>query len=340
MLYRALSVPALGLLILSSSASAVADAPSGTSQLDSSKLTDTISAPGQPSGSPAGSKDAKEETPDDVLTNNNLRALSGSASKWSIASQFNYNGGTISDPLSQYRPNISAGSGVTDRADLDGSISVKYNFNARHSLQAGIGIRWIAPLSGGPTDYAGTTFDVINPYVTYQYLYKWFGIQSVLQATLTQWTQADQTAIGSNQQYNVDQENMFEVPGTNLSIGASTIVQYQTFNKDGAVTLRSGDFIPNLHDVQSQYLFTVAPIVEYQLSEKINLRTYVNIWTYEHYISQQGFFAFTRDSIYQSVGVGISVTRDIFLYPNIQFLPTQLQAALTNVGLQATVNVF
>jgi hypothetical protein len=47
-----------------------------------------------------------------------------------------------------------------------------------------------------------------------------------------------------------------------------------------------------------------------------------------------------HDQIYQSVGVGVSVTRDIFLYPNIQFLPNQIMASETNVGLTATVNVF
>jgi hypothetical protein len=38
--------------------------------------------------------------------------------------------------------------------------------------------------------------------------------------------------------------------------------------------------------------------------------------------------------------VGYSVTRDIFLYPNIQFLPNQVASDMTNVGIQATINVF
>src|SRR5580658_7904513 len=44
---------------------------------------------------------------DELITNNNLRAYSGSKSRWSIASTWNYNGGTIGSPLSQDRPNIA-----------------------------------------------------------------------------------------------------------------------------------------------------------------------------------------------------------------------------------------
>jgi hypothetical protein len=279
---------------------------------------------------------------DDLITNNNLRAYSGSKSRWSIASQFNYNGGTISSPLSQDRPDIANASATTTKADLDGSISAKYNIDTRSSILAGIGVRWIAPLSPkGPSNYDGSTLDAMNPYVTYQFIYKWLGIQSVIQAQAMQWTQSDQTALGYAQQFNIDQENMYEIGATRLSIGASVAVQYQTFNKSGSYgDPNSDNYIPVLAEVQSQYLFTIAPELEYQLTEKINLRTLVSLLTYEHYVSNSHLLSFEHDTIYQSIGVGFAVTRDIFLYPNIQFLPGQLQAAMTNVGLTATINLF
>lgn len=279
---------------------------------------------------------------DDLITNNNLRALSGSTSLWSIASQFNYNGGTVLSPLSQDRPNISDASGTTIKSDLDGAISVKYNLDVKNSLMAGIGIRWIAPLTPtGPTNYNGTLFDVMNPYVVYQYIYKWSGIQSVLQVQGMQWTQADQTALGFAQQLNVDQENMYEIGSTGLSVGVSAFVQFQTFNKTGTLgTPGTANYVSNVQDYQSQYSFGLSPELEYQLSEKINLRTLVSPCTFEHYVSQAGVFGFTQDTVYQSVGVGISVTRDVFLYPNVQFLPLQFDLAQTNVGLGATVNLF
>jgi hypothetical protein len=301
----------------------------------------------------AGSTDATEkssanavpgaESVDDMITNNNLRAYSGSTSRWSIASQFDYNGGTISDPLAQDRPDISNASGTTAKSDLDGAISVKYNINAQNSIMGGVGIRWIAPLStGNIKNYNGTAFDVMNPYAQYQYIYKWLGIQSVLQVQGMQWTQTDFTALGYSQQLNIDQENMYDIGKTGISVGASVAVQYQWFNKTGSYGSPSDpdNYIADVTTQQSQYLFTLSPELEYQLTEKVNLRTLVSLWTYEHYVSDKKVFSFVHDQIYQSVGVGVSVTRDIFLYPNIQFLPNQIMASETNVGLTATVNVF
>jgi len=284
-----------------------------------------------------------DDSVDDVITNNNLRAYSGSTSLWSIASQFNYNGGTIGSPLSQDRPNIAAASGTTAKSDLDGSISVKYNINAKNSLMAGFGLRWISPLTpGGPSNYNGTTFDAMNPYLQYQYVYKWAGIQSVLQIGAMQWTQADQTAYGYSHQLSFDQENMYEVSGTSLSLGASVSGQYQWFDKSGSYgnPKDPSQYIADLGSVQSVYSFSISPVLEYQLTEKLNLRTLVSLLTFEHYQIAPSSFSLIHDKVYQSIGLGYSVTRNIFLYPNVQFLPGELRANLTNVGLTATVNLF
>lgn len=321
--------------------------------MTSAVWADATSATPTPSPSPTPTqattteaKPAKNATPgenvDDMITNNNLRALSGSVSRWSIASQFNYNGGTISSPFSQDRPNISDASGTTIKADLDGSISGKFNIDTKNSLLAGFGIRWIAPFStGNLKNYNGSAFDAMNPYITYQYIYKWLGIQSVLQVQGMQWTESDQTAVGYAQQLNVDQENMYEIANTGLSIGASVAVQYQWFNKSGSLgTPGTEGYVADITTLQSQYLFTISPELEYQLSDTFNFRTLISLWTYEHYVSDSHFFSLVHDTVYQSVGIGISVTRDIFLYPNIQFLPGQIEAAMTNVGLSATINLF
>jgi len=280
---------------------------------------------------------------DDMITNANLRALSGSKSKWSLATQFNYNGGSVGSPLSEDRPNIADTSGTTVKSDLDGSLWLKYNIDVKNSLMLGFGVRWIAPLAkNGPSNYDGTTFDALNPEIQYQRLYKYFGIQAVLQASLMQWTQADQTAVGYAQQFNIDQENMYEFGESGLSIGASTWVQYQTFNKSGSYGSASDpdNYISDLATVQSQYAFFVAPVLEYEITDKLTFRTLVGLWQYEHYLSDRNPTGLIHDKIYQAIGFGISITRDIYLNPNVQFLPDDIRGDKTNVALNATINVF
>jgi hypothetical protein len=278
------------------------------------------------------------EQVDELITNNNLRAYSGSVSRWSFASQSNYEGGTIQSPFSQDRPDISNASATTTKADFDSAVSGKYNINARNSVMAGIGIRWLAPFQS-LTDYDGTRFDIANPYVQYQYIYKFLGVQAVLQAQLTQWTEADQTAKGYGQQFNIDQESVYAFGSTGISLGLSSFIQYTTFTKSAS------DPSPDIAGAtvgteQAQYQFYFAPYLEYQISEKLNFRTLVALFSYEHYRSLSNSLGFARDGVYQSIGLGWSVTRDIFLYPNIQFLPDHFQSSLTNVGLSATVNLF
>ena len=259
-----------------------------------------------------------------------------------MASQFNYNGGTVQTPFSQDRPNISDDSGTTVKSDLDGAISVKYNLDTRNSLMVGVGVRWISPLTpGGPSNYDGTLFDVINPYVQYQYIYRFLGIQAVLQVQDMQWTQTDFTAVGYVNQPSFDQEFVYAVPGTRLSIGCSLNGQYEWFNKSGAYgNPSSPNYVADVATVQSVYQLDFEPYAEFQLTDRVNLRTLVDLWDIEHYASSPNKLTFVHDKVFQEIGVGVKITRDVFLYPNMQFIPDQLRASQTNVGLTATANVF
>lgn len=291
-------------------------------------------------GKEKANKVPEAEEIDELIKNNNLRALTGSKSRWSIASTFNYNGGTMGSPLSEDRPNISDQSATTIKSDLNGNISTKYNIGVQNSVMAGVGIRWVAPLAkNSPKDYNGTRFDAANPFIQYQHLYNW-GVQSVLQFQVMQWTQSDSTALGYQTQYNVTQENMYEIGESGISIGATIWGEYTSFNKSGAY-LSSQDvgYIADLRSVQADSQFGLTPELEYQITEKVNLRTLLSLWVYEHY-RDRPTATFFHDKVFQSIGLGWAVTRDIFLFPNVQFLPNQVASNLTNVGVQATVNVF
>lgn len=284
---------------------------------------------------PSESK-APSEDVDELITNKLLRAESGSKSKWSIASTVTYNGGTVSSPFSEDRPNITKSTGTDTKSDLEGQISGKYNFNARNSLMAGAGMRWIAPLSAnGPHDYEGTRFDAYNPYLTYQYLYKALGVQAVLTFTGTGFTEANLVAEGYVSQFQIDQESMAEIGETGLSIGASMWIQGQTFNKTGPAA-----GYDDVREDQSDYAFGFFPEVEYEITDKINFRTIFGLWSYEHKRNEPAFNTYFWDKVYISAGIGLSITRDIYLFPNVQFLPDANRADLTNVALQANINLF
>jgi hypothetical protein len=275
------------------------------------------------------------EDVDEVITNSLLRAESGSKSKLSIATAFNYNGGSIQTPLSEDRPNVAASTGTIPKSNLQGQTSVKYNLNSRNSLMLGVGMRWISPLSSsGPHDFEGQRFDADNPYLTYQYLYKWLGIQSVMQVQALAFTNSDLLAEGYVGQLQFDQENMYELGESGVSVGASTWVALQSFNKTGPVGK-----LDDVRSDQSDYSFGIQPCVEYQFNDRFNLRAITSLWVFEH-TRDMDAGSYFQDKIYESVGVGITVTRDIYLFPNISFLPEDIRSDRTNIGLNTNINVF
>lgn len=305
------------LLSLLIGGAALADDGSGTSEL-------RIPAPTQ-----AGANSVPDgDKVDEVLTNPNLRAYAGSKSRWSISNSINYDGGTVSNPFGESRPNIANASATSDDTDINDQISVKYNIDAMNSVLFGVGVRKMTPFTGtGPSAHfraqGGKDVDMYDPTLTYQYVYKFMGVQSVAQLYYTQYTREDiHSSQGGNLDKNLsfDQESMYEIG--RWSIGASIGFGGNT------ATDPTQDY--------SRYQVWLDPDIEFALNDTYNLRAIANAWSYEWYPKEK----MLHDTYSQSLGVGISVTRDVFLYPNVQFLPSQMAWSQTNLGMTATVNLF
>ncbi len=333
-LYATAAAIAFAMFIVGTSA--IADDSSSASSSGPANVTQA-DVSGQVNGEKKKANQKNSEA-DKLITNNEMRAMSGATSKWSMSNAIGYQGGTIASPVGQDRPDITGGSGNTVKSYLSDVASVKYNLNATNSILAGVGMRWIAPTSPtGPSNYPGTTFDVNNPQLTYQNIANLRGVQSIFQASVLQWTEADQTAIGAAQQYSLTETA--EYAFGKLSLGATFYTQYQTFNKSGTFMNTSTNKLESLLTQQSQDLFAIYPLLEYQFNDKWNFRTLAGLAA-EHYRDQSNINTYQADIWYQSIGVGYAMTRDIFLYPNVQFLPQHVAMNLTNVGLSAYINVF
>lgn len=306
-----------------------AEAPETVAPAASSPALDPI-----PEKSDAANK-APGEDVDEVLTNKKMRAESGSKSKLSISNSINWSGSTIEHPFAEDRPNITGGTGATTWASLRDQISGKYNLDQRHAILAGFGARWITPFNRSKVPaaqnkapYNGTKVDAYDPYVQYQYIYKWLGIQSVLVGGATYTTQQNLVNDGYVGNITIQQNNAYDIGHTGLTIGLLGAVTFTGYkNRDDL----SGT---------SDYSFGLYPFLEYTINDRFNLRTISGVWLFEHLRSENRPDTFYKNGIYQSVGLGISVMRDFYLYPNIQFLPENIRADLTNVAISANINLF
>lgn len=301
----------------------------------------TLSQAQESSETKAKLKDVKgdegQKDVDQLITNKKLRAETGSKSKVSLSVSFGYNGGSVKKPADKIRPNIKGAPNTVTLADISGGVAGKYRVGEQSSLSAGVGMSMIAPFHESPDarttkDDSGEEVDrrnISNPYLTYTYLDKLAGVQSVTTATATAFTEAESRKNGYVANFGVDQIFMNDIGTSGLSLGLVLSAESNVFDK----------FTFEAKKKSSDYAFGAAAVLEYVINDTFNFRTLLAQYV-THKRDADSAWKFKANTLYQSVGLGISVTRDIYLYPNVQFLPEHPRSDRTNVALSANINVF
>lgn len=273
---------------------------------------------------------------DQVITNRRLRASEGSLSKWSVSTYWNYSGGSLSDPTDPERPNIVNGGNVQTLQSLYGEIGVKYRLTKLDSITASTGLFMTTPFHSSidknsklkaSFDENSRKLNVQDPFLKYTHLDSFWGIQSI--------STVQGKAITNNQLANhrfrselmLSQNFMKDVGKTGFSYGAALIGYFYDFR----------DSVKN--EALTDKLIGIYPQAEYVINDTYNLRTVFGWQVYEN-LRGQPSDTYNKRKVYQSVGLGISVTRDIFLYPNIQFIPSNMRTDVTNIALAANINLF
>jgi hypothetical protein len=272
---------------------------------------------------------------DQLITNRLMRANAGSLSKWSVRSFWTYRGGSIADPIDVTRPNITGASDTAALHGMSGNIGVRYRLNTKNALNLSMGLYMASPFHFNADikdsrlrneyDTTARKLTANDPTLTYQHLNKFYGIQSVSSVDLSLLTsEFSRNVAGMRTSTTLSQNLMYEIGKSGLSLGGSVSGTMYTFGGDVDSSRRA------------RYVLGLYPQAEYIINDTFNLRTVTGILQVEFLKNGDRF---TR-TIYQSVGLGISATRDIFLYPNIQFLPGELRANRTNVAFNANINMF
>lgn len=279
-------------------------------------------------------KDEAVDEADKVITNRRLRADMGSVSDWSIRSFFNYQGGSLEKPLAADRPNIVNGADALTLANASGSIGVRYRVTKFDSLNLSFGINMTTPFQSSiKTNNAALkkNFDdnkqkttVNDPTLSYSHVASLLGMQSITGLSST-WITNAQLVDADYDSLHIASQTFMKDFGNGFSAGVAFQALFYTF--DG-----------NQQGVTDRVL-GVYPAAEYVINDTYNLRTVFGTWVYQHNRGAEENTYVKRD-VYQSVGLGISLSRDVFLYPNIQYIPSDIRSDRTNVAISANINMF
>tara|TARA_B100001971_G_C18268000_1_gene596003 strand:+ start:3886 stop:4836 length:951 start_codon:yes stop_codon:yes gene_type:complete len=279
----------------------------------------------------------KTDKADELITNRRFRASNGSLSSLSMNTSITYNGGSLEKPFAADRPNISNAGDTTSIAGMSGTVNASYRLNTLNRINLGAGMQMLAPFNNSidtkdpraeeEFDKNQGELDVSNPYLSYTHMNKFFGVQTIMSAGITQYTADNLVDYGYQNSVDLSVNTMYNFGGSAFSIGVLGVYSKYFFNKDDE----------DLQAAQNDVVWGFLPQAEYVINDTFNLRTIVRSNWYQNSKADQEF---SQRPITQSVGLGISVNRDIFLYPNLQFVVENAQASNTNIGLSANINMF
>lgn len=269
---------------------------------------------------------------DNQITNAKLRAEAGSKSKHSMSLSAGYSGGALDDAFGKKRPNLTSGAATETLSALTGSANYRYRLAAGDSITAGFGVKWLAPGHEFEKRESDKTSkqEASNPSLGYTKAFKGMGIQNVLNASMTKITSSQVIEREKTNGYlYFSHTGLAEIGTSGWQLGLSTALAYYNYNSYLAGA--RGTASP-----QTEYEVGLYPIAEYIFNDRYNFRTVFRGNSYGS--GRDNRFTFEQLEPTQSMGVGIAATRDIFLYPNVQFVWRDVRSEKTNVALSATMN--
>lgn len=322
-----LSVSSLQAQTSSVNISGLNSAPAASTNSSTTNLAPAKKAPG-------------EDKADQLIKNRNLRSLNGSLSTWSFASTWNYQGGDINKPIGSSRPNVTGSQDVALVQNLSGTVGINYRLTETDRLTLGIGLQMASPFSdtedgkfseSGRREFRRTQgdLDASNPQLVYRRVMKPFGVQSVLTVQSTYYTQDAMVDRGLESKNEAHVNALYDFGGSRFSAGVVVQGAFFTHSKDDEA-LQAG---------QAKYEFYALPITEYEISDLMNWRAVYRYNWYQQNRAQKSSEWTTLDPTV-STGIGFTITRDVFVYPNIQFNPEDVRADRTNIGMSANINLF
>lgn len=311
------------------------------------KPADTAAAPAAPSAEAPKAGNQNDLTKvDEEITNARMRAELGATKKWSFNATLAYNGSTLARPAEDLRPNIVGGTTNSDLStSLGGFVGVNYRVDKNNSYSLTTGVNILTPFSGdwtrsriqNPT-YSGAgdrrrvqRVNVADPSLVYTRSGRIGDIQSI-------------SSYSANFVTDPIYQNNTGILGS-FSFSQTLAVQNGNWTLGGYLGATFWVYEASLNAQQKagEALFSgsFTPFVEYQFNDLIGWRAVFNYfgWDYLKNASNLGQSAYSFYTPQNSTGVMFSLSRDFWLYPNIQFLPFNLRSDLTNWGVQAIINL-
>ena len=287
----------------------------------------------------SGKKNAVDGDLDKEITNAKLRADSGSKSKYSMSTSLNYRGGSISRPFGVERPNLLGLPETQVDTSVDATMKVRYRTTAHDSLSLGVSMGLKTPFQGDMNSDENQ-LNIGDPLIGYNRTFAAFGLQNSWNLLASFGTSDESRRVDQISSVATDYTFM-KAFQNGFHVGVTSSIYYNFYDSAPGANKYTARFdAPHKHDRRTEWAFTIFPTVEYTLNDTFSIRTLFSYFRFNNLYGDDEQGRLLRLKEYQSLGVGIAASRDVYLYPNVQFLPLDMRWGFTNFGLSASMNMF
>lgn len=276
---------------------------------------------------------------DNEITNPKLRTESGSKSRFSGSAAMTYRGGAVSRPFGTERPNLSVLPENQTDTSLDGTLKMRYRPSPNNSFTLGVGLGLRTPFQGD-TNSNTNQLNVGDPILGYNYTWAGLGLQNSANIYASYGTSKESVRMDQVASFALDHSVMKPIVGR-FQLGLTSYVYQSLYdNKPGE---NPPTAIPNHSsrvDMRTSLGISISPIAEYYITDTFGIRAMFSFFRWRHLYGDRDNWALQSVQEFISLGVAWTVMRDIYLYPNVQFLPDDIRSEFTNFGVTASINVF
>lgn len=276
---------------------------------------------------------------DKEITNARMRAMSGKKSGFSMYSDLTYSGGSVYKPFGPERPLLTPGQLLETKTKLSGTIAFRIRFSPKDSINIGGGVGLTTP------GHSGQSGQIENPSLSYSHVFRGAAeTQNIFTAGLTQYTAKEMRQMDAMNSLYIGHTLVKSYGSTSrVSLGFTTFLNYALYSADAFLS----DDSPRTYDysgsrrARTDLTAAFFPFMEYALSDTYSLRTSYTGLMYYHYRGDGSPLATAFYSVdpTHSLGLGISVTRDIYILPNIQWVWTDMRADKTTLAISTNFSL-
>ncbi|MBL7542403.1 MAG: hypothetical protein JNL11_01235 [Bdellovibrionaceae bacterium] len=259
---------------------------------------------------------------DSEITNSRLRASTGSKSPLSVQTDFSFSGGSVYKPFGPTRPKLSPGPVFERNTKITGNVSAKYRLNENNHINVGTGLGVVTP------GFSGQQWQLENPYFSFSNLFGIGSAQHVFSTSIVRYSAkelVDEMALAYEVSffytYLLDLKELGWQTGVVFLFANEIYSDYRSENSE------------ETHNTVGLY-----PFAEYEFNSVYSFRTVYRGASF--YSNRENYNKYFWDEATQSLGVGITLTRDVYLYPNLQWVWRDINWQKTNVSLIANINFF